>query len=380
MSSHWHLIERGKMNYFLSLFKNTDKMLLALPLCFATISIIMIGSTAYEGAFIFNRDLKVQLAAYMIGFIAILCILFFDYRIFQKYERYIYIGSILFLLTVYIPGLGVEHFGARSWINLGITDLQPSELVKITFVLLFANYLSKNSETLFTYKGIFFAALYGGPFILIVLKEDLGSAIVMSVMWVVMVFFAGVDFKIFAKLSALFLLCIPIMYRFMASHQKERIDAFLHPDNLSLGGNYQVWHSKVAIGSGGFFGKGLFMGTQKELKFLPVQKSDFIFSVIIEELGMLGGLVIIGLYTLFLFRIIKIARAAKEFYGSLIAIGFIGMFSFQIFENIAMTMGLMPVTGITLPFISYGGSSVVANMIALGLILNVGMRNKAINF
>ena len=289
-------------------------------------------------------------------------------------------ASVLFLLTVYIPGLGVEHFGARSWINLGVTDLQPSELVKISFVLLFANYLSRNHESLRTWQGIFLAALYGGPFILIVLKEDLGSAIVMAVMWVTMVFFAGVDGKIFAKLSGLFLLTIPIIYRFMASHQKERIDAFLHPENLSLGGNYQVWHSKVAIGSGGFFGKGLFMGTQKELKFLPVQKSDFIFSVIVEELGMLGGLVLISLYTLFLYRIIKIARAAKEFYGSLIAIGFIGMFGFQIFENIAMTMGIMPVTGITLPFISYGGSSIVSNMIALGLILNVGMRNKEINF
>ncbi|HZK88475.1 MAG TPA: FtsW/RodA/SpoVE family cell cycle protein, partial [Anaerovoracaceae bacterium] len=145
------------MNYFLSLFKNIDKILLALPICFAVISIIMIGSTAYDGAFIFNRDLKVQSAAYIIGFISILFILLMDYKIFQKYEKFIYISSILFLLTVYIPGLGVEHFGARSWINLGVTDLQPSELVKITFVLLFANYLSRNSENLFTYKGVFFA-------------------------------------------------------------------------------------------------------------------------------------------------------------------------------------------------------------------------------
>jgi rod shape determining protein RodA len=368
------------MGYYLNLFKNIDKVLLVLPICFAVISIVMIGSTSYDGAFIFNRDLKVQSAAFILGFIFIFIILMIDYKIFQKYEKYLYIGSILFLLTVYIPGLGVEHFGAKSWINLGVTDLQPSELIKISFVLLFANYLSRNKDNLFTYKGVFFAALYCGPFILIVVKEDLGSAIVICAMWVIMVFFAGVDYGIFAKLSAVFLLSIPFLYRFMASHQKERIDAFLHPGNLSLGGNYQVWNSKVAIGSGGFFGKGLFMGTQKELKFLPVQKSDFIFSVIIEELGMLGGIILIALYTLFLYRIIKIARTAKEFYGSLIAIGFIGMFGFQIFENIAMTMGMMPVTGITLPFISYGGSSVVSNMIALGLILNVGMRNKTINF
>src|SRR5665648_739971 len=179
---------RGKMNYYLSLFKNIDKILLALPVCFAVISIIMIGSTAYDGAFIFNRDLKVQSAAYIIGFISIFFILMMDYKTFQKYEKSVYIGSILFLLTVYVPGLGVAHFGARSWINLGVTDLQPSELVKITFVLLFANYLSRNSENLFTYKGVFFAALYGGSFIVIVLKEDLGSAIVMCIMWIIMVF------------------------------------------------------------------------------------------------------------------------------------------------------------------------------------------------
>ncbi|MEG1584779.1 MAG: FtsW/RodA/SpoVE family cell cycle protein, partial [Anaerovorax sp.] len=128
------------------------------------------------------------------------------------------------------------------------------------------------------------------------------------------------------------------------------------------------------------FGKGLFQGTQKELKFLPVQKSDFIFSVIVEELGMIGGAVVIALYTFFIYKIIKIADNAKDLYGALIVVGLFAMFAFQIFENIAMSMGIMPVTGITLPFISYGGSSVVANLIALGLILNVGIRSKTINF
>ncbi|HVI40855.1 MAG TPA: FtsW/RodA/SpoVE family cell cycle protein, partial [Anaerovoracaceae bacterium] len=127
-------------------------------------------------------------------------------------------------------------------------------------------------------------------------------------------------------------------------------------------------------------GKGLFEGTQKELKFLPVQKSDFIFSVIAEELGMIGGAIVIILYTVFLYRMLKIADHAKDMYGSMIVIGILSMFCFQIFENIAMAMGIMPVTGITLPFISYGGSSVVANMVALGIVLNVGIRSKIINF
>ncbi|MBR0599500.1 FtsW/RodA/SpoVE family cell cycle protein [Sinanaerobacter chloroacetimidivorans] len=368
------------MNYFRNLLKNIDKVLLILPVCFAVISVIMVGSTAYEGEFIITKDIKVQIAAYCLGAVALALVLLFDYKNFESMEKIIYAGSILFLLTVYIPGLGVEHFGSRAWVDLGPIDMQPSELVKISFILIFSSYLTRTRGSLMTLKGIGFAILYASPFILIILKEDLGSAIVMCVIAVTMVFSAGIDNKLFAKLAGTFLISMPIVYRFMESHQKERIDAFLHPENLSLTGNYQVWNSKVAIGSGGIFGKGLFQGTQKELKFLPVQKSDFIFSVIVEELGLIGGAVVIILYTTFLYRLLKIADNAKDMYGSLIAVGILAMFGFQIFENIAMTMGIMPVTGITLPFISYGGSSVVANMIALGLVLNVGIRSKIINF
>ena len=368
------------MVYFKNLLKNIDKILLFLPLCFAVISIIMVGSTSYEGEFIITKDITVQFAAYCLGAIALAIVLFFDYQIFESMEKIIYIVSILFLLTVYIPGLGIEHYGSRAWVDLGPIDMQPSELVKISFVLVFASYLTKKRATLFTLKGVGMAGLYAAPFIVIILKEDLGTAVVMCFITVVMIFSAGIDYKLFAKLGGVFLISMPILYRFMASHQKERIDAFLHPENLNLAGNYQVYNSKIAIGSGGVLGKGLFEGTQKELKFLPVQKSDFIFSVIAEELGMIGGATVIILYTVFLYRMLKIADNAKDMYGSLIVIGILSMFCFQIFENIAMAMGIMPVTGITLPFISYGGSSVVANMVALGIILNVGIRSKIINF
>ena len=368
------------MIYFKNLLKNMDKVLLFLPVLFAIISIIMVGSTSYEDQFIITKDITVQFAAYCLGTAALFIVLLFNYKTFESLEKLIYAASILFLLTVYIPGLGVEHYGARAWVDLGPIDMQPSELVKISFVLVFASYLTRNRGSLNTLKGVGFALLYAAPFIAIILKEDLGTAVVMSFMTVIMIFSAGIDYKLFAKLGGVFLISIPIMYRFMASHQKERIDAFLHPDNHSLAGNYQVWNSKIAIGSGGIFGKGLFEGTQKELKFLPVQKSDFIFSVIAEELGMIGGAIVILLYTIFMFRMIKIADNAKDMYGSLIVIGILAMFCFQIFENIAMAMGIMPVTGITLPFISYGGSSVVANMVALGIVLNVGIRSKIINF
>ena len=368
------------MDYFKNLLKNIDKVLLLMPVCFAVISIIMVGSTSYEGHFIITKDIIVQSSAYIIGAVALCIILLFNYKTFESLEKVLYAASVIFLLTVYIPGLGVEHFGSRAWINLGPIDMQPSELVKISFILIFSAYLTRNRGNLYTLKGVGLAALYAIPFIGIILKEDLGTAVVMSFIMVVMLFCAGIDYKLFAKLGGVFCILMPIVYRFMASHQKERIDAFLHPENLGLTGNYQVWNSKIAIGSGGIFGKGLFQGTQKELKFLPVQKSDFIFSVISEELGLIGGAVVILLYTVFLYRMLKIANNAKDMYGSLIVIGILSMFCFQIFENIAMAMGVMPVTGITLPFISYGGSSVVANMVALGIVLNVGIRSKIINF
>lgn len=368
------------MRYYKDLLKNIDKMLLVIPLIFCMVSIVMIGSTSYDGGFVITRDITVQLIAFVIGIVLLFLILMFNYKSFEDLEKLIYIGSILFLLSVYIPGLGKEQYGSLAWIDLGVTDLQPAELVKITFIMCFSSYLARNRYKLDKLSGLLKSGLFALPFILIIVKEDLGNAIVVCVIFVVMVFYAGIGYKLFAQAAGLVLISTPVLYRFMAGHQKDRIDAFLHPENLSLPGNYQVWNSKVAIGSGGFWGKGLFQGTQKELNFLPVQKSDFIFAVIVEELGFIGGTVLILLYTIFLYRIVKIANNAKDLYGALIVIGILAMFGFQIFENIAMTMGIMPVTGITLPFISYGGTSIVTNMIALALVLNVGIRSKIINF
>ncbi|MDD2215195.1 MAG: rod shape-determining protein RodA [Eubacteriales bacterium] len=370
------------MKYYRKLLKNIDIILLLIPLIFAVISIIIIGSTAYNETFIFTRNMKVQIAAFGIGLLAIVIILFFDYKVLEYMDKILYIISILFLLAVFIPGIGLEQYGARAWLDLGPVHFQPAEIVKITFILTYASYLSQYQQSLQTFKGLAIAGAYVLPFIgiIAIAQNDLGNALVICVIAIIMVFAAGVNGKLYAKVAAIGILSIPIIYRFMASHQKDRIDAFLHPDNLLLPGNYQVWQSKVAIGSGGVLGKGLFEGTQKELKFLPVQESDFIFSVIAEEWGFLAGIAIIGLYSLFLYRMMIIAKNAKDLFGSLIVIGILGMFFFQIFENIGMTMGLMPVTGITLPFISAGGSSVMTNMIALGLVLNVCIRSKVINF
>ncbi|MGF6376126.1 rod shape determining protein RodA [Clostridiales Family XIII bacterium PM5-7] len=367
------------MNNFSNIAKNIDKTIIVLVTLLAAISILMIGSTQINTGFM-SREVIVQIIAYGIGAVLAIVVVAFNYTQFLGLERHLYILSLLLLFSVYIPGLGVENFGSRAWIDLKITTIQPSEFVKILFILIMAGYLNEHKEDLYNFKGLIKAGLVAAPIILIVLKEDLGSALVFAAIWVVMIFFAGINLGVFAKFFALVVAAIPVAYVFMAPYQKERIEAFLHPNNLDLTGNYQVWQSKVAIGSGGAFGKGLFNGTQKQLDFIPVQTSDFIFSVIGEELGFVGGLVVIGILAILLIRFAKLVRNSVDLYGALIVTGIIGMLAFQIFENIAMTMGLMPVTGITLPFLSAGGSSIMSNMIAVGLVLCVGVRSKTIRF
>ena len=368
------------MNKIFAPLKSADKIILLLVGMLGLISVLMLESTVYDDGIVLARPVLVQAISYIIGFCVLVVIQHIDYRYFIGLEKFLYIAAIVLLLLVYMPGLGVEQYGSRAWIDLGITTLQPSEFVKILFVLIMAGYLSEHRDDLSKFSGVFKAGLVALPRILVVLKEDLGSALVYIVMWIFMVFFAGIDYKLFIRSALVALAAIPVMYRFLDDYQKERIEAFLHPENLSLSGNYQVWQSKVAIGSGGFFGKGLFHGTQKSLDFIPVQQSDFIFSVVVEELGFIGGAAVIIIYGLLMGRFTTIIRDSVDLYGALIVIGFTAMFLFQAFENIAMTMGMMPVTGITLPLLSGGGTSVIASMISVGVIMNVGVNSKAINF
>lgn len=368
------------MNYFRTAFKNIDKTLLLLPVGFAILSITMISSTYYDGGFVLSRDALIQLAAYIIGFLCVIFFIYIDYTSFKHWEKPLYIFSVVFLLLVYVPGLGVESFGARSWINLGITTFQPSEVVKITFALLMANYLERNRSSMQRFSGFVKAFLYAAPIIGIVAKEDLGSGLVFCCMWALMVFFGGVDLRILGRTFGAFAISLPVVFRFLDPYQKQRITAFLHPNDTTIEATYQVMQSKTAIGSGGFFGKGLFNGAMKELDFLPVQTSDFIFAVICEELGFIGGVIVILMYGLFIYRCALVCHRATDLYSGLIVVGFIAMFAFQIFENIGMTMGVMPCTGITLPFLSYGGSSIVSNMMALGLILAVNVKSNMFNY
>lgn len=366
------------MNYFKKLFKNIDKSLYIIPFLLAVISITMLLSISDGEGNMFSRMVIVQSISYILGFIAILIIAHMNFSIFEDWTKPLYVFSVLFLFTPYIPGLGVEMYGARSWINLGITTFQPSEIVKLIFIVLMAVYLKNHHEELRYFKGFCKALLYGAPIILIVLKEDFGSAAVFAVCFISMVLYAGLDLKLFGRIVLAGCIAFPFAFKVLDEYQQQRITAFLYPDDLSIQATYQVWQAKTAIGSGGLIGKGLFNGTMKN--FLPVKESDFIFPVICEELGFIGGCVILILFTWLLISMTKLSFKINDTYGSLIVIGVVGMFAAQIFENIAMCMGFMPVTGITLPFLSYGGSSVLSNMLAVAMVINIAISNRGIAF
>lgn len=361
---------------FSQLLKRSDHLIPASALALSLMGIIILMSVTRNNETFLSREVIIQSVALLTGLAAAAAVLMLGYRYFTDLEKSIYILSILLLLTVYIPGLGTSINGSRSWIDLGPIGFQPSEVIKIAFIILMASHLSRSGGQLGSAKGIITAALYGLPFILLVSKEDFGSGCIYCAIWLFMVFCSGLQLKIIGRLALALTILLPLAYFFMAGYQKDRIDAFMHPDNLDLPGNYQVWNSKVAIGSGGFSGKGWMQGTQSTLGFLPVPDSDFIFASATEELGFIGGLVVILLIAVLIFRSLRTARYAMDLQGALIGAGITGMFFFQAFENIAMTMGLMPVTGITLPFMSYGGSSMVSSWIGVGLLLSVSCRQK----
>lgn len=365
----------------LRLLKQIDWKLIAIVLTIFIFGIIVLSSATLTQQTGNYSQIYKQIFAFLLGVALIIFILFFDYNFLGKYYKELYIISLILLFIVLIPGIGVERGGARSWLNLGPLDFQTSELVKLTFILSYAKIVEKKKDNLDTLKDIIPVLIYAVPFIgLLFAQPDLGTAIVFICIIFGMLFTAGLNTKLIMRCLIVVVVSLPIMYMFMADHQKERIQAFLNPDDPTLKGNYQVMQSMIAIGSGGITGKGLYEGSQTQYQFLPVQDSDFIYAVIGEELGVFGMSFVIIMFILFLMRLIYIAKEAKDFYGTLIVIGVMSMFAYQIIQNIGMTVALIPVTGVTLPFISYGGSSIMTSLANLGLVLNVGMRKKKINF
>ena len=279
---------------------------------------------------------------------------------------------ILLLLLLLVKFYGIQSQGSRRWVNLFVINLQPSELMKIGIILFLSNYYHKISEQdVNKLKFLLFPLLaILAPFILVLSQPDLGTAILILLSGIVVTWLAGVKWKIFAYLSILAIITAPIAISFLKPYQKSRILTFLNPDSDPLGAGYQIIQSKIAIGSGGLFGKGFLNGSQAYLNFLPEKHTDFIFTLYSEEFGFIGSISIIFLYFLITYRIIKIGNSTRSIFGKLYCFGFANAFFIYVAVNMSMVLGLLPIVGAPLPILSYGGSSMMAIMFGLGIVMS----------
>ncbi|MED4015429.1 stage V sporulation protein E [Sutcliffiella cohnii] len=314
---------------------------------------------------------KRQLLFAGLGVVAMFFIMNIDYWTWRTWAKVILIVCFILLVLVLIPGVGMVRNGSRSWIGVGAFSIQPSEFMKIAMIFFLSKYLSENQKTIISFKKglVPSLSLVFLAFGMIMLQPDLGTGTVMVGTCVVMIFVAGAKISHFVGLGLLGLAGF-VGLILSAPYRMDRITSFLDPWQDPLGTGFQIIQSLYAIGPGGLFGLGLGQSRQKYF-YLPEPQTDFIFAILAEELGFIGGSFVVILFAILLWRGIRIALGAPDLYGSFLAVGIISMIAIQVFINIGVVTGLMPVTGITLPFLSYGGSSLTLMLLAVGVLLNI---------
>ena len=367
-------------------FRNFDNLL-----NFAVIGLLLIGTLlVYAGTREWFRSydldpeyyLKRHTLNILIGSLLAYGTTLIDYRLLRAYTPIIWLVAVIGLVIVLIPGLGAEINGARAWIALpGGFQIQPAELAKIAIIVGIAMILADRDNAhedptdLDVLKALAIAAV---PVLLIVAQPDLGTVLIICAAILAMIGASGAPSRWVVGLLILAIVGIftAVQTGAVSQYQVARLQAFVDPSADPQSTGYQLRQSRITIGSGGILGKGLFNGPQTNGRFVPEQQTDFIFTVAGEELGFIGCSIILALYLLFFIRAFAICRRSSDLFGRLVCIGVIAWFSFQAFENIGMTMGLMPMTGVPLPFLSYGGSSMFANLIGVGLLQNVHSRGR----
>lgn len=313
---------------------------------------------------------------FLVGFSAAVYSLKYDYRLLIKYTKWIYLINCLMLLAVLF--FGTSALGAQRWFQIGPITIQPSEFSKLLMIICLAHFFSTRRDGFQTWKSLLpLIGIMSIPVGLVYWQPDLGTSIIIGAISLGMLYLAGLSPRIAKQGLLAAVISAPLAWFFLLhDYQKERIMVQLSPDIDPTGSGYHIIQSQISIGSGGFIGKGLFEGTQNQLNFLPENHTDFIFSVIGEEMGFVGALFLLFLFFLLLYRTIMISRVSGDAFGSFIACGIFSMWLAEIFVNIGMTIRVMPVTGIPLPFISYGGSALVVNLLCCGLLMNIYLRKK----
>jgi rod shape determining protein RodA len=355
------------------LYYHIDWALLLSILTLCAIGVAMVYSTTYDPTRGTSRLYLTQLYAIVIGLGALVVTLSVDYRTFTDKSHLIYLALVATL--AYVMLFGAAQMGARRWIPLGVFNLQPSEFAKIGVALVLAKFFGENRGSAGWTDLSVAGALTLVPLALIAKEPDLGTAVTLVPVLGAIAYLAGMRMRILGLLLLCGVLAAPVVWKFgLKDYQKQRISSFLDPSQDARGAGYQQIQARITVGSGGLMGKGFRHGTQGQLRFLPVAHNDFIFSVLAEEQGFAGVLVTLGLYLFVILRALEAARLAKDRLGSYLVLGVLASFTFQVVYNVTMSAGLAPVKGLTLPLMSYGGSSIIATLAGFGLVLNVRMR------
>lgn len=357
--------------------RRIDFVLLLASLAIILYSLIVISSATHVNTPSEERFWYVQRQGIfaMINIAIAVFIMNFDYRGLQQYGKSLYIFNLVMLLAVML--FGHAALGAQRWIQIGFISIQPSEFSKLIMIICLAAVLESRMGRLDTPQDLLPVAAYVGlPFILVLKQPDLGTSLVFMAIFFGMVIACGINWKLFTAIVVMGVAALPVLWQFLKDYQKMRIMVFLDPNVDPLGSGYHIIQSKIAIGSGMLFGKGLFEGTQSQLNFLPENHTDFIFAVVGEEFGFVGAMILLFLYMLVLWRGMQIARDASDIFGRLLAVGITSMLAFHVLVNVGMTTGIMPVTGIPLPLMSYGISSLTTNILSIAILMNIHLHKQ----
>ena len=352
---------------FFDKLKAVDYFLIIIVAIIGSISVVSIYSTE-SGNFSFYT--KNHLTRFLVFFSMFLALSFVRVSVWYRQAYIFYILGILLLLLVIF--FGISASGSKRWINFFIMNLQPSELMKIAIIVCFARYYHRiQSSDIQSYKYLLQPIiLLLIPCYLVITQPDLGTAILMAGSGLAIIWLAGLNLKYFIYSGLILLVSLPFVISILKPYQKSRILTFFNPDRDPLGAGYQIIQSKIAIGSGGLLGKGFLQGTQSYLEFLPEKHTDFIFTLFSEEFGFVGSMVLILLYALLIYRIIRIGFSSRSFFAKLYCFGFASALFLYIFVNIAMVVGLLPIVGAPLPIMSYGGSSMLSIMLGLSIVMS----------
>jgi rod shape determining protein RodA len=338
------------------------------------IGMLSLVSASYQPHHALHPLVMRQLMWVGAGILAMVLAVLFDYRALSSYAYLIYAAALVMLAA--LPIVGHSTLGARRWLDLGFFKLEPSEVVKLAIVLVMVRYLREDPprDGLRLHQLVVPALLVMVPAALVLKEPDLGTALVLILVAGTLIFVGGINLRTLFALVLAAALAAPVGWHYLKPYQRQRLETFLDPQADPLGAGYHVIQSEIAIGSGGTWGKGFLRGTQARLNFLPEQSTDFIFSVFAEEWGFAGTLVMLGLYIGLIARGVWIARHARDRFGALLAAGITSIVFWQVAINVGMASGLLPVVGLTLPLVSYGGSSLIVMMGAMGILISINTR------